>query len=358
LQDRDVVALGLTSKKMLDIAKKELEARDETLTQLLFSYTISRMFNVKLLKEVDLFGVGDIHRHPQCVSTQRDLVNFLAWRGPVILILEEEASGDFNEEFKTSLCDRKKFSFRENIYLTGWDDKGVSEKKFDALHAKQSRIGEILIEMRAIMDKIDLLENEFNTEESEQLTTLMELGGDEFYSFYNTFPPKIGDAFEVIMGWIGEFRKLQREKEELDFLILKDVVQLEPFIPEEDVKMLFDDDYEKIREFRNLYAPSPDDVVADIAHQFPIRTLSMVNTLKKIESMIVQWALHRPKILLFAGCKHLEKLQDGLGENDVRFDLDSLYQELENHKAAILLPAASLATHIMKVQKMLKRVKR
>ncbi len=88
-------------------------------------------------------------------------------------------------------------------------------------------------------------------------------------------------------------------------------------------------------EFQEAAAQSLKEVTAlfkeTIATTFPLRTLSMVTALRETPPSTLQ---NRILSVFVAGTDHLQQ-QDEAGE---QFNLDLFYQELANHRSAILIP--------------------
>ncbi len=221
---------------------------------------------------------------------------------------------------------------------------------------KQLREGEILDAMLSIKNESNSIGDDLNDEEVEQLENLFEqsnvLEDDDFTLLLYSSSMKVLGEFEKTITLKAKYRELRRELRQHRDLILKDVVKLEPFLGEEKVKSFFENDSEKLNRFRCLYGLSAEEHYCILAHDFPIRTVSMINTLKTINNVIIQYGLHRPKIVLVAGGDHLERHDWSLGNNDVRFDIEGLYHELDHHKAVILQPTAPLSSHKIKVMEL------
>ncbi len=75
------------------------------------------------------------------------------------------------------------------------------------------------------------------------------------------------------------------------------------------------------------------DRLAAIDKTFPIRTTSMANTLSKIDDYILSLGLQQSMTVLVAGNDHLI---NNITSSD--YNLTPLYEELNKHKAAILVP--------------------
>jgi hypothetical protein len=312
LEDRDVKAVGSTSQRMQRIAKNELEVRDTKLEQLLSSYTISRQFNVQTLREADLFLMAEIHDNLQCTSDQSALINFLARRGPVLVVFEEWPSMEvLNEEDKNLVIEVKSLnpSLRNNIYAIGWNDMEQLEKMEAAIDQRYNELDkELDMDRSYVMKKAaELLPKEMlpSVKELSELSTQVSSNQEFFSAFMNKIV--IRDS---------------TYKQRLVPSTLRNLVQITEW-------------YEEVMKVYNNIQMQKTELEYSVQEQtFPIRTTAMNNTLMKIALFLSNLGLKHTKIVLIAGYSHLE-VEDA---NKVAFDLTSLYKQLNNHKAAILLP--------------------
>jgi hypothetical protein len=312
LEDRDVKAVGSTSQRMQLIAKNELEVRDTKLEQLLSSYTISRQFNVQTLREADLFLMGEIHDNLQCTSDQSAFINFLARRGPVLLILEGYSSMEvLNDGDKSWMFEVESLNptFRDNIYAIGWDNQKKVNKIMAAIKKRYNELDEELDMDRSYVIKkaAELLPKEMlpSVEELSELSTQVS-SNQEFFSAFMNKIVTIDSTYKqrLFPSTLTNLARVTEWYEE----VLKShyILQIQKMEQEQSAT----------------------------EQTFPIRTTAMNNTLMKIASFLLNLGLKHAKIVLIAGYSHLE-VEDA---SKVAFDLTSFYKQLNNHKAAILLP--------------------
>ena len=248
LIDRDLKALGVTSKKMQKLAIKQLEARDKELEELLSTHIASRCFNISSLKAADLFLIGDNHEDPKCQDAQVELIKFLRSRGSVIVLAESTPS------MKVILDD-------SDLQVVGWDD----DKAIEKLESVRKRL--------------------YRQKEKAQYI----------------INPEFDKTQEQIQKKISEYITKLNQREE---------------------------------EWRTV-----------LASTFPNRTAAMIQTLKKIGGFTSQLGWSHPKIVLISGMAHLEWFNNRMGSRllNENCSLMGLYEQLQHHRASILLPTWSLS---------------
>ena len=336
LQDRDVFAFERTSKKAAAVAKQVIENRFETL---LSSYTISRTFNIKSPIEADLLLIGELHYDKECERTQAALINFWAGRGSVILILETTPLDEtiaplvFEEEAKKTFIKEAAISSGENIHILGWDNKEC-DKVAVSLERKARKLEANKKEQKKIYDKLIRAFEKLNCDQSVEFRKLIdnkELASDDKLI---KMPLSVIEVYVLHVG----FKLLEEDNNYLNFVVKTKVINLEHVMSIEVFESYFDSKEEEAS-FRKEYQTAS---IEDIHNEMPKRTESMVNTLRKIDTFISQKSLHRPKVVLIAGRSHFENSPSE--KNDPRYNLESLYQQLAHHKAAILIPTKLLET--------------
>jgi hypothetical protein len=346
LQDHDVKALGITSKKIYDIAQKELIDRDNKLEQLLASYTIAHKFNIQTLKDVDLFCLGEIHYNQQLRSDQFALIDFLASRGPVIFILEGWLSMNAIsvEDLEIDLAQTNPFNprFRDSIYGIGWDDREdlikletAINQKYEEKQKQHEEQQEQLNEQRILLvnQTIELIPSWFSLIET---ICKIQLDAFQHLSPYEVFFLTFKRMISIVSNFNDEKINPSPEKlEEIRNLYTR--IKLIHSILKSGKKTL---ELDRIRERCDA-----------VTQTFPIRTMAMVNTLKKIDNFLLVQGLQHAKMVLIAGSTHLERASP-----QAEYDLTNLYEQLNNHKAAILLPSEILDARVKKVKAKIKEL--
>ena len=309
LQDRDFHALGCTSKKMYDIAKREIEERDIEQARLLSLYTVTRKFNIFSLKEIDLFCLGERHNYVDCMEAEIAFVAFLVLRGPVILISEGWPSMKVLEgknwwvlaEIQASINP----AFAGSLYSVGWDDQ-------EKLRQLQEDIKKEYITKRSALnnDRQKLLDRAIKILPSELIPSQEET---------SMLKPTCSKFYRVFM-----------EKIETKGIACNSIEVLEKvaIISEEHTKM------EKI--YHTLRNERSRKKNAALEETFPIRTKSNVNTLQQLKKLKSDLGIPNAKAVSISGIAHLETDSEEQGKPE--FDLKTFYQELSNHRAAIFIP--------------------
>jgi hypothetical protein len=327
LQDRDAKALGITSKKMLGIIKRELENRDKQQEQLLSFYTITRKFNIQTLKETDLFLLGELHHHPQCLSSQIAFIAFLASRGPVILIQEGWPSMSVLKETDSWLVDIKSTAspiFKENVYAIGWDDQKELQELETAIDLEYKELNRQLDMYRDYV-----LQKTYECFSYEVLPQERRLSREEISNSFPNLAP--WECFSTLMETIISIghANIDRFPPETynNFLHIEQVFQN------------LENSFYNIKERRQIL------ITDAVKKTFPIRTKSMCNTLGKIDRLRSSDPnMRNAKAVLIGGIRHLE-----LGEADINqepeWDLTPLYEQLSHARAAILMPLTAMAAH-------------
>ena len=322
LQDRVMRILGTTCKKMQLIAQQELKERDEQLSQILSSYAISRKFNVRTLEEVNLFCLAEIHNSLQCRLDQSKLINFLTWRGFIVLLLVEgwPSMKTFNEEEKDSLIEQRLWNLasKNKIYGLGWDD----QEQLDALKAKIDQ------EYEEQNDKLEEHERHALQKAMKCLPKNM-LPTEEEFSEIEKQSLSFHEIFNATMKAIEI--KISPNLSQLSAVAQKNYLSIYGL----DMKLC--EFYANIEETKRVRE------AAAIEQTFPIRTLAMTNTLKKIDHFLSNLGFRHIKVVLTGGARHLESNEGDLKK--VETDLNVLYEELNNHKAVILLPSNVISAH-------------
>jgi DnaJ domain len=92
---------------------------------------------------------------------------------------------------------------------------------------------------------------------------------------------------------------------------------------------------EKLAQLEDQYLHATKQLEILVTQHFPKRTNAMTGTLQKIRNMSMEGVL-TGKAVFVAGLGHLETLEKD--KDKIEYDLSPLYQELQHHKAAILIP--------------------
>lgn len=285
LQDFDLKSLGSTSKKMNAFVKKRLDSRDRVVRKhLRKNYYVSRKFNLKsFLTEADLYLLGELHI-PKCRLDHARLFNLLASRGPVIFVCEGAPS------MKTTLAKQKPLlhmidpRFKGNVYPIGWDDLKEVEK------------------YTTLEDQIKQKETQYR---------------QEILDFQAQIPMTLSliSRFELWNGEMSSHEEIDHQMQQI--LILNKRVS----------KML--------TKYNGMLEQHSKELRSCLAEGFPIRKGKMIETLRNISKFKSKFKIQHAKVVLVAGSSHLETPKDLI--KDHRYDLSSLYEELKNHKAVILL---------------------
>src|SRR6267154_591374 len=313
LQDRDLQALGTTSKRMHQIAMQQLEARDETLVKLLSSYTASRYFNIKSVKEANLLLIGEQHYDPQCKLNEDAIIEFLTLRFPVVYFIEQPPA----MQVFHSLC-------KPNLHVVGWDE----EETHQLARSIWQRYGE----------------------EKEHLLGFKEenviVDAPEYEKRKNQLAQLVQEKEELIK----EVEMLKQSMENinkgtiknLEFKIMDVVFKIAALKLEVTYPKLIGQSLEKIVDYKKIDEQEFTEINLLIDQTIQSRTKTMVSCLQKIDNLISQLNLHQPKVVFLSGIAHLETEEDKA--TDERHSLISLYEELSKHKAIVLLPTWVLST--------------
>ena len=319
LQDRETLALGTTCKKMQLVAKKELEERDQQLEQLLSSYALTRKFNIQTLKEAHLLAIGETHDDPQCRLDQSNLINLLTRRGFVLLVMEGWPSMlAFNDEDKEYLIKKTSWNLasKNNVYAIGWDDctkidalNEAINRKFEKEHTQHKQEREFIFQTAKKLLPKEMLPTE--EEISELNRQNISCDHQLFTRIMQTIHIKIApQLMELPLEVFENYALLKDLHDELD------------------------------QSYYSIKTSEQHDRDAAIIETFPIRTLSMNNTLGRINDFLLGLGLPHAKVILIAGTSHLESINEECEKAGI--DLTSFYEALSHHKAAVLIPRKDL----------------
>ena len=311
LTDRDVKSLGVTSKAIGKVAQWILQQRDERLKEILSFYTPTRMFNIQSLEQADLFLVGDVHENLECTENQNSLINLLAKRGIVFLSVEEDES-EFTNTLKEQWFENRGIVPQKNILLSGWD-------------TSQTTIGKIIASQRTSITK--------NTIRAVEITKNRVRLLDQF---------KLCKKNEELQQMMTNLLTLDQESKKLMHKIRKATITIEFLFKPEDIFRIFNDEAD-IETYREKYAIGPQELQEYTAQDYPQRTASMVQSLRKFREKKLECCFANPKGVWIPGNGHLEQAPEDL--DDERFNLDSLYDELKHHRAVILMPTRIMAEY-------------
>lgn len=344
LHERDVKALGMTSKRMLEIAKKCLDGRDMALEKLLLPFTQARHFNIKSAKDADVFAVGEDHEDEECLSDQMALIKFLLVRGPVIVLHEGFPSMKL---VPRSIFESRFGECNLNFYGVGWDNMNAYklieatdrqfEKKINQLKKMKQYSSEELFIYDSKLEK-----------EREQLLQKKE----------NLIKSTRGFNKEVIGKDSEHYIQLRLELTKIKIEDLEQDLEHSKLLQNsysEGLLVYGSKEHKKYQEAKlndqilNVVGQRSKQENVIISYTFPSRTRAMCHTLQKIGSLISQLGLCDPKIVLIAGWSHLET--DWSDALDGKRNLISFYEELKNHKAVVLLPTQQLSDdHIGRIK--------
>ncbi len=239
------------------------------LSEVLAPYAEFLKFNIGSPLEARVFLLAEEHLDDKCLFFEKNLVNFLASEGPVILLHEGFPSGEVDEtkDYKW------KFDpvVKRNIHIVGWD-----------------------VSMEVIR----------------RIASLRCLYGIK----------KEVDEWSCKVKAQGVEKNALRWKErEVEITQIEETIRKRTGMSMQELAV-------KGKEFSCV-----------LAETFPMRTEAMISTLRALDAIECQLGIERAKVVLIAGAMHLKV--DRRHEADPRFDLKSLYQELEaRHKAVILIP--------------------
>ncbi len=336
LQDRDIKALGMTSKKMLKVAIKCLDDRDKELEKLLRLFTQSRHFNINSAKDADVFAIGEVHENDQCLLNQRALMEFLLLRGPVIVLKECLPSMELVLESKAGEC-----APNPNLHSVGWDDMQVVELMKANYRQIENKIYQIKIMKHFSFKQLVEFDNFVLEKEKELLIKKQDL----IKVCLNKKPVHKYSEYYMQL-------KMELELTEIRIENVGIVMECSKLIKnsfDEELWLYYDElecnQYHNLIEI--LQRLKAQEVI--ISYTFPSRTRAMCNTLQKMRGLALQLGLCHPKIFLIAGWAHLEIVKSNA--LDDRYNLIRFYEELNNHKAVVLLPSEHLSDdHIRRIK--------
>jgi hypothetical protein len=200
-------------------------------------------------------------------------------------------------------------TFRDNIYAIGWDNQKKVNKIMAAIKKRYNELDEELDMDRSYVIKkaAELLPKEMlpSVEELSELSTQVSSNQEFFSAFMNKIVTRDSTY-----------------KQRLVPSTLRNLVRITEW-------------YEEVMKAYNNIQMQKTELEYSVQEQtFPIRTTAMNNTLMKIALFLSNLGLKHVRTVLIAGYSHLE-VEDA---SKVAFDLTSLYKQLNNHEAAILLP--------------------
>ena len=343
LQDRDAKALGITSHKMKEVVQGELKRRDDRLEELLSSYKVIKKFNVQSLKELKLFCLGEIHYQPQLHAEQLELIQFLASRGPCVVLHEgEEAMKVLKEEDIDQWIEIRSWQLlpRDNVYFVGWDDytelNKLEEENYQQFYDK---IEQIDLQYRSVVA-------EKTTEILKKTATLFpeaKLRPEHIEKYSLRACKKAASVTDVTGVFVFA-------KEKIKEMVYDHGYQL-PITAIKDLVNVINASAETVKQARLIVPVYVDQAQREkIINQilagrntFPIRTKSMGDTVKNIDLILAQLGLRWATFVLIAGRKHLKMNEKGIDSPGSLHDLTYFYEQLKHHKAAILFSDQMLA---------------
>lgn len=345
LLDCDVQLLGATSKKMYQIAQKEIQERDQKLEQLLSSYTLLRQFNIQNLKEANLFNIGEVHSNSECNKNQASFIVYLMSRGPVILILEpykplipisaEDAAYD---PLLIQIHSLIHPSNQCNLYSIGWDDREeLSKIETEIEREYQEKNAQLEPEWKNIYSTAqEILPGyllPFKEEWSELIQFAMSncIGNRKKDLHYELFTLLV----KGINANVNHFISLIMKKQDSDDIMQCPIEDIELIAVLQErltiVEALY---FEVADKFLDLEAERDKKKDAAVKTTFPIRTKGMVDTLQGLNDLRRNLGMPKAKAVLIAGDRHLNPNHNI--NNDLDWELDSFYDELTNHQACVL----------------------
>lgn len=277
------------------------------------------LFNVSTADEADIFLLGEDHNSISCKTLNGSLVSGLAKSYTVTLFLEGEPSmlaldvSKFVSIIKNMPLDSPSPLFENTIMkgksiiqsipllppetllcakqVFGWDMKDM-----DKLNGRDPKLQEKLLQLKALQEEqirnyteqMGLLLNEFQFDLTEQ-------GGTE-----NPPYPLANKAMNAFSRLFYEREQVESELEKTKQILAEKVLTLDL-----------------------------------IQSTFQKRTQAMISTLQKI-SILLEHKVFIGKMVFISGVMHLKTAKTNSERPE--YNLDSFFNEIKNHKAAILIP--------------------
>ena len=248
------------------------------------------------IEDADFYLVGEHHEDLRVINQNGNLISELSNQSAWFLcesIRFDEARPEWKKAALIGLSLPEAYSARE-MYLTGWD---IGYEEFP--------------EYIELIRKIDETQSEL-IEANRQIEAAEA-------------------AFEQILTHLGLERSNYRDSERFStFSDLEHSNLYELNKDELKAHQLFSkkmDEMHRLLEEQGLF----------IQATFPQRTQSMIETLRLVAARR-NATNFQGKVILIAGANHLRVAESDIGKQN--FELNSLYEELRNHKAVILMPKA------------------
>ena len=311
LQDRDMLAFGITSKKMNSVAKEHLQKRDEMQAQLLSVYKMTRSYNVQCPKKVNLFCLGERHDDKPCLAAQAAFINFMASRGPILLLLEGWPSMKpiaINGWIWWITIDS---AYANNCYAVGWDER-EEQKRLDAEIEQEYRAQQVHLnkDRLVVFNEADKMPKVMEDEVVELLK--------EVYHF------RMEDFFFEIMN--TRFDRWENLAQRTNCFNSEDRIRL-AYIDRQILNVQEAD--------HKIKCEKIDKQLAATTKGFPGRTKGMIRTLQQLQQLRSNFGIPHAKAILRAGNAHLEcTIAD---QDKPEHDLTTFYEELKNHRAVVYI---------------------
>jgi hypothetical protein len=258
-------------------------------------------FNTDSIDQADTLLVADHHSSLQTQKLFGDLVSSIAENKIVsvfvenIISMRELQTDKKRLKLITQIADSVK---DEHLKFYGWD---ADLQELSDLKRKHMVLSESLL--RLITQK---------EEASEQFNTLE----NSLKSIFPNFPTISEEEFSTLSEPERISLVINVKKYEVLFFRIQDLE-------------------EQLTSTEKEHSETNTLLEEGIRRTFPTRTSAMVETLQKIRNLRIEKNF-TDKAIFQGGKAHLETLQKDIGKQE--YDLTSLYQELQHHKAAILIP--------------------
>ena len=341
--DSTLISLGKTCKAMHSLSRDILLNRDEILNDMLSCYySCVNKYNINLIKEANLLCLGEVHESITCQNAQKILIDFLAKRGPVVVLLETLPSMQpfTKKELENVKVIANKLESSGNIHYIGWDDEKSVAKvrdekvKFENTYVTNctkliKEIDELKVQIKKMTDKVDLLKDEIQAIASRE-------GIKEKYHMFGEF----GDYLLHLEKRLKNLEAQDQINNRVKKIIgnVKSAVFLDNQCKKGETALL---EYKTIS-IQACQYHNETYMCKLISETFPPRTHKMVMTLSTIKNYILEnLKLANAKIVLISGLSHLGIKKMKLPQ--IEFDLTPFYEEIRNHRAAIFFPKALVA---------------
>lgn len=252
------------------------------------SLKVFAMYNITDVTEADIYCVGVEHSDVQCRDLISTLVHTLSLTHPVVIVHEGLESGEVLDiNLKMSLCQRNQWPAQ--VHVVGWD---VSESVIRSIGTPSHVLNQIQANLEGTLAEMKLLG-----------------------ALINRKVPT------MVINPVGLDLNLDLIQPDIEPELMKLA----------ELNQTFVDGLRKYQTLRDNPV-KPDQIDAT----FPQRTAAMVHTLAHIRDTLNRFHLNTAKIVVVGGVNHFKTDQEHV--DDPRYDLSTLYHELNAHHSVILIP--------------------